>query len=355
MKGKIAILPGDGIGPEVTDSAVRVLETINSKFKHSLSTTVALVGSSAYDKYGEHLPEETIKICEGSDAILFGAVGGTVSDQENPRWKDAEKNVILGLRKKFDLFANLRPLRVWPGTESFSPLKPELISGVDILIVRELVSGIYFGDKKRYERNGEKFAEDNNKYSWSEIERVVRVAFDASEKRKKKLTVVDKANVLETSRLWREVVRSVEKEFPAVAVEFMFVDNAAMQLVRAPASFDVLVTDNMFGDILSDLGGAVVGSLGLVPSASINGKKFGLYEPAHGSAPDIAGKNIANPTAQILSLSMLLRRTFDLNKESDAIETAILTSWKAGEKTQDLSGTLSTSDFTSCVIKRLKA
>ena len=244
---------------------------------------------------------------------------------------------------------------MWAGTEHFSSLKPEIITGMDVLIVRELVSGIYFGEKRRYEKNGEQMAEDTSTYAAGEIERVVRVAFLAASARKNKLTVVDKANVLETSRLWRDVVRSVQKDFPAVALEFMFVDNAAMQLVRNPVAFDVIVTDNMFGDILSDLGGAIVGSLGLLPSASLGGKKFGLYEPSHGSAPDIAGKNIANPTAQILSLSMLLRHTYDLQKEADAIEAAVLAAWNAGEKTKDLGGTLSTEEFTSCVLTHLTA
>src|SRR3989338_9920318 len=292
MKGKIAVLPGDGIGKEITDSAVRVLDTINSRFHHDFKTETALVGSSAYDKYGVHLPEETISICESADAILFGAVGGPVSDQESPRWKDAEKNVILGLRKKFNLFANLRPLKVWQGTESFSPLKPDLVAGMDVLIVRELIAGLYFGPMRRYEVDGEITAEETSRYTWKEIASVVRIAFVAAQKRRKKLTVVDKANVLETSRLWRDVARSIHTEFPDVEMDFMFVDNAAQQLVRSPASFDVIATDNIFADIFSDLGGAVVGSLGLVPSASINDKKFGLYEPAHGSAPDIAGKGI---------------------------------------------------------------
>ena len=355
VKGTIAVLAGDGIGPEIVVSAARVLDAVNKKFGHEIGTEEALVGGDAHDKSGKHLPDETLALCERADAILFGAVGGPVADQESPRWKDAEKNVILGLRKKFDLFANLRPLRVWPGTEHFSSLKPEIITGMDVLIVRELVSGIYFGEKRRYEKNGEQIAEDTSTYAAGEIERVVRVAFLAAAGRKNKLTVVDKANVLETSRLWRDVVRTVQKDFPAVAMEFMFVDNAAMQLVRNPVAFDVIVTDNMFGDILSDLGGAVVGSLGLLPSASLGGKKFGLYEPSHGSAPDIAGQNIANPTAQILSLSMLLRHTYGLQKEADAIEAAILAAWNAGEKTKDLSGNLSTEEFTSCVVKRLNA
>jgi 3-isopropylmalate dehydrogenase len=359
MKGIIATLQGDGIGREIMTSALRVLEAVNTRFGHTFETREGAVGSAAYDASGVHLPPETISICEQSDAILFGAVGGPVADQESPRWKDAEKNVILGLRKKFDLFANLRPLKVWPGTEGFSSLKPEAVRGMDVLIVRELVSGIYFGTHERIDENT---AEDVNRYTKSEIERVVRVAFEAAMTRRKKLTVVDKANVLETSRLWREVANAVKKDFPDVAMEFMFVDNAAMQLVRNPTSFDVIVTENMFGDILSDLGGAIVGSLGLLPSASLSAKggsasggKFGLYEPSHGSAPDIAGKGTANPTAQILSLALLLRYTFDLQKEADAIEAALLSAWTAGEKTADLSGNLSTDEFTSCVVKRLNA
>ena len=360
MKGTIAIVPGDGIGPEICKSAAAVLDVINKRFKHDIKITEAVAGGEAYDRSGEHLPQETLETCERSDAILFGAVGGPVDAQEEPKWKDAEKNVILGLRKKFDLFANLRPLKVWPGTESFSSLKPELIKGMDVLIVRELVSGIYFG---RHERVDANTAEDVNRYSKDEIERVVRVAFDAAASRRKKLTVVDKANVLETSRLWREVANAVKKNFPSVEMEFMFVDNAAMQLVRNPSQFDVIVTDNMFGDILSDLGGAIVGSLGLLPSASLsarggsssggNAKKFGLYEPSHGSAPDIAGKGIANPTAQILSLAMLLRYTFDLRDEADMVDRSVVGCLQAGEKTKDLGGSLSTSDFTACVVRRL--
>ena len=353
MKGTIAVLPGDGIGPEIMSSALRVLDAVNKRYKHEITTKTALVAGPAYDKYGIHLPEESIDICSKADAILFGAVGGPVDDQENPKWKDAEKNVILDLRKKFDLFANLRPLRVFAGAENFSPLKPELVAGMNVLIIRELVSGIYFGPRKRYKENDEEIAEETSRYKWSEIERIVRVAFAAATNRKKKLTVVDKANVLETSRLWREVVRSLEKEYKDVKVDFMFVDNAAQQLVRSPAIFDVIVTDNLFGDILSDLGGAVVGSLGLLPSASLNGKKFGLYEPVHGSAPDIAGKGIANPAAQILSLAMLLRHTFELRKEADAIEKAIRDVLASGDRTRDLGGKLSTEEFTSCVIDKL--
>ena len=354
MKGNIAVVAGDGIGPEICESAVQILDAINKRFNHQITTTKALAGGDAYDKFGKHLPEETIAICEKADAILFGAVGGPVDAQEDSKWKDAEKNVILGLRKHFDLFANLRRLQIWLPTQHLSPLRPELMkNNVDILIVRELVSGIYFGPSRRFQKDDEIIAEDTNRYTWKEIERVIRVAFDAATKRRKKLTVVDKANVLETSRLWREVSEKVRKEFPAITVEYMYVDNAAFQLVKNPAAFDVIVKDNMFGDILSDLGAGVVGSLGLIPSASLNGKKFGLYEPIHGSAPDIAGKSIANPAAQILSLAMLLRHTYELNNEAIAIEHSVLASLQAGEKTKDIGGELTTEGFTTCVIKRI--
>ena len=357
MQKTIAVLAGDGIGPEIMSAAIKVLETINQKFKHQIITRAGLAGGEAYERYGAHLPAETIAICEESQAILFGAVGGPVDAGYNPKWKDVEKNVILGLRKKFDLFANLRPLKTWPAILSASPLKPELLAGVDILILRELVSGIYFGPRRQYERNGEKMAEDVNFYSWGEIERIIRLGFASARLRRQKLTVVDKANVLDTSRLWREVAKKVSADFPDIQLEFMFVDNAAAQLACSPASFDVIVTENMFGDILSDLGGAVVGSIGILPSACLNSRGFGLYEPVHGSAPDIAGQNIANPTAQILSLAMLLRHSFGLNSEAQKIEQTIISVWEQGGKTKDLArpgeNYLSTEEFTRQVCKNI--
>lgn len=357
MQKTIAVLAGDGIGPEIMSAAIKVLEVINQKFNHQIITRAGLAGGEAYERYGAHLPAETIAICEESQAILFGAVGGPVDAGDNPKWKDAEKNVILGLRKKFDLFANFRPLKTWPAILSASPLKPELLADVDILILRELVSGIYFGPRRQYERGGEKVAEDINFYSWSEIERIIRLGFTTARLRRRKLTVVDKANVLDTSRLWREVAKKVSNDFQDIQLEFMFVDNTAAQLVCSPASFDVIATENMFGDILSDLGGAVVGSIGILPSACLNSHKFGLYEPVHGSAPDIAGQNIANPTAQILSLAMLLRHSFGLDSEAITIEQAIISVWEHGGKTKDLArpgeNYLLTEEFTRQVCKNI--
>ncbi|MBU2542889.1 3-isopropylmalate dehydrogenase [Patescibacteria group bacterium] len=336
MKKTIAILAGDGIGPEIINATLVVLERINKCFGHEIIPHVGLVGGDAYDKFGTHLPDETIELCQNSSAILFGAVGGSVNDSNNPRYKNVEKNVILGLRKKFDLFANLRPLKVMPVAIKKSPLKSNIIAGVDVLIVRELVSGIYFGPQRQYESVDGRVAEDTNRYSEMEIERILRVGFESAVRRRKKVTIVDKANVLETSRLWRAVTEIIKKEFSDVSVEYMYIDNAVMQLVSNPTGFDVIITDNMFGDIMSDLGGAVVGSIGLLPSASLNKQGFGMYEPVHGSAPDIAKKNIANPTAQILSLAMMLRYTFRLESEARVIEKAIVDAWIMGKKTKDL-------------------
>ena len=338
MKKTIAILAGDGIGPEIINVTLVVLERINKCFGHEIIPHVGLVGGDAYDKFGTHLPDETIELCQNSSAILFGAVGGPVSDSDNPRYRNVEKNVILALRKKFDLFANLRPLKVMPVAIDKSPLKSNIIAGVDVLIVRELVSGIYFGPQRQYENANGRVAEDTNRYNEMEIERILRVGFEFAIRRRKKVTIVDKANVLETSRLWRTVTEDIKKEYREVEVEYMYIDNAVMQLVSSPTSFDVVVTDNMFGDILSDLGGAVVGSIGLLPSASLNKQGFGMYEPIHGSAPDIAGKNIANPTAQILSLAMMFRHTFGLESEARVIEKAIVDAWIIGKKTKDLVG-----------------
>ncbi|MFH1537037.1 MAG: 3-isopropylmalate dehydrogenase [Patescibacteria group bacterium] len=336
IKTTIAVLAGDGIGSEIMGATLTVLNRVNEHFGHTITPRVGLVGGDAYDRYGVHLPDETIAICQSSAAILFGAVGGPVNEPNDPRYKNVEKNVILALRKRFDLFANLRPLKIVPVAISSSPIKAEIITGMDILIVRELVSGIYFGPQRQYEENGERVAEDVNRYRASEIKRVLRVGFKAASSRRKKVTIVDKANVLETSRLWRSVTEEVRKEFSDIIVDYMYVDNATMQLVRDPANFDVIITENMFGDILSDLGGAVVGSIGLLPSASLNEKRFGLYEPIHGSAPDIAGEKIVNPTAQIFSLAMMFRYTFRLEHEASAIEQAVAAVWASGLKTKDL-------------------
>lgn len=336
MKAHIAVLAGDGIGPEIMRAALLVLDAVNKKFGHEITYTEGLVGGDAYDKYGDPLPSETLQLCEKSDAILFGAVGGPVEEGTSERWRDVEKKVILGLRKHFDLFANLRPLKIWPQTIFSSPLKEDIVRGMDILIIRELVSGIYFGEHKTFERGGETVAHDVNYYAASEIERLVRVGFDAARKRKKQLTLVDKANVLDTSRLWRRITEKINGHYADIAVQYMYIDNAAMQLVRDPSTFDVIMTENMFGDILSDLGGALVGSIGLLPSASLNTSGFGMYEPVHGSAPDIAGKGIANPAAQILSLAMLLRYSFGLADAAADVESAIESVFSQGTTTRDL-------------------
>ncbi len=336
MNARIAVLAGDGIGPEIMKSALQVLDVVNKKFGHQVTYTEGLVGGDAYDQYGEPLPAETMKLCEQSDAILFGAVGGPVAEAHKDKWREIEKRVLLGLRKKFDLFSNLRPIKIWPVSLNASPLKANIIEGVDILIVRELVSGIYYGPRRTYEQGGEMVAEDTNYYASHEIERIMRTAFEAARKRRRKVTLVDKANVLDTSKLWREVATHIHTEYENVDLEFMLVDNAAMQLVARPASFDVLATENMFGDILSDLGGALTGSLGLLPAANINDKGFGMYEPVHGSAPDITGQGIANPTAQILSLGMMLQYSFGLSAEAHAIESALTKAWERGVKTKDI-------------------
>jgi len=332
MQKKIAILSGDGIGPEVMTEAIKVLKKIEKKFQHSFELTEALVGGAAIDGAGKALPEETVKICEGADAILFGSVGGPKWDTLPPNERP-ERGALLPLRKHFDLFANLRPAKIFSALASASPLKPEIIkTGFDLLIVRELTGGIYFGPKSR---EGDQ-ASDLMVYTKAEIERVCRVAFGLAMKRNKHLTSVDKANVLTTSVLWREVVSEVAKDFPTVQLDHLYVDNAAMQLVKNPQQFDVIVTENMFGDILSDEAAQITGSIGMLASASLNSKNFGLFEPAGGSAPDIAGKGIANPIAQILSVALLLRFALNLGVEADAIEQAVEKTLVAGFRTGDI-------------------
>lgn len=328
MQKTICVISGDGIGPEIMAEATKVLDKIGQKFGHQFEYKKALAGGIAYDKYGEHLPKITLDLTSKCDAILFGSIGGPVEDQDKPKWKNCEKNALLALRKHFDLFANLRPSIVFRALKNISILKPETVGeGFDVLIVRELTSGIYFGEHKT-ENN---VATDVMKYSEDEVERIARVAFEAAMKRNKKLTSVDKANVLDCSVLWRGVVDRVSKDYPEVELNHLYVDNAAMQLVKNPKSFDVVVTENMFGDILSDLSSTFAGSLGLLPSASLNEKGFGMYEPSGGSAPDIAGQNIANPIAQILSASMMLKHSFNMVEESKAIDEAVI---KTLEKTR---------------------
>jgi 3-isopropylmalate dehydrogenase len=332
MHKKIALLAGDGIGPEVMAEAVKILKRVEEKFGHSFDLREALVGGAAIDATGNPLPQETLKICEESDAILFGSVGGPKWDALSPDQRP-ERGALLPLRKHFDLFANLRPAKIFPALASASPLRPDIVGqGFDFLIVRELTGGIYFGPKKR-EAN---WASDELVYTRKEIERVVRVAFALAQKRNKKVTSVDKANVLTTSIFWREIVLAVAKEFPEVALEHLYVDNAAMQLIKNPHSFDVIVTENMFGDILSDEAAQITGSIGMLASASLNADNFGLFEPAGGSAPDIAGKGIANPIAQILSVALMLRFAFGLAQEADMIESAVEKTLSEGLRTGDI-------------------
>jgi 3-isopropylmalate dehydrogenase len=329
---QIAVLAGDGIGPEVMQEALKVLDAVSNKFGFAIQTEAALVGGAAIDAHGKALPATTLALCQRSDAILFGSVGGPKWTQLPPA-QQPERASLLPLRKTFDLFCNLRPGKIYPAFADLSPLHPRTSSqGMDILCVRELTGGIYFGEKGR----SETAAFDTQTYSVAEIERIARVAFDAASKRNHKVTSIDKANVLATSVLWREVVERVAKDYPSVTLEHMYIDNAAMQLIRAPKQFDVLLCDNLFGDILSDELAAIAGSLGLLPSASLNGSNFGLYEPAGGSAPDIAGLGIANPVAQILSAALLLRFSCGEEAAARAIEAAVEQTLADGIVTRDI-------------------
>ncbi|MDR1349552.1 MAG: 3-isopropylmalate dehydrogenase [Zoogloeaceae bacterium] len=331
MTKKICVLPGDGIGPEITAQAVRVLAALKLDFE--LET--ALLGGAAVDAAGDPYPEATRKLAEEADAVLLGAVGGPKWDTL-PREQRPEKG-LLGIREHLNLFANLRPAVLYPELANASTLKPEVVSGLDILIVRELTGDIYFGQPRGIEqRNGERFGFNTMRYTESEIRRIGRVAFAAAGKRNKKLCSVDKMNVLETTQLWRDVMNELAPEYPDVTLSHMLVDNAAMQLVRAPRQFDVLVTGNMFGDILSDEASMLTGSIGMLPSASLDINNKGLYEPSHGSAPDIAGRNAANPLATILSVAMLLRYTFNLEAEAQAVENAVKKVLAEGCRTGDI-------------------
>lgn len=337
MEFNIALLKGDGIGPEIVDSAVDVLEAVGEKYHHTFHFTPYLIGGAALDACGEPLPQETVDGCLASDSVLLGAVGG-------PKWdtlpgdKRPEK-ALLGIRAALGLFTNLRPAKLYPALSSASPLRHDLIKdGFDIMIVRELTGGIYFGDRGyRQGKYGEE-AYDTECYSPMEIERIARVAFETAMKRNKKVSSVDKANVLESSRLWRKIVHEVAAEYPEVECNDVLVDNCAMQIVRNPGQFDVIVTSNMFGDILSDEASQVTGSIGMLASASLNEGTRGMYEPIHGSAPDIAGQDIANPLATILSAAMMLRYSFNLTKEADAIEAAVNKFLDDGLRTVDIQG-----------------
>lgn len=332
---KIAVLPGDGIGLEIVPEAVKALKVIGEKFGHEFLFTEALVGGAAYDATGHPLPESTLQLCRDSDAVLLGAIGGPKWDKL-PVHLRPEVGALLPLRKELGLYANLRPCMLFPGLLHASTLKEEVISGVDLIVIRELTGGLYFGEKSREKTaDGGIKATDILSYSTYEIERIVRFAYGVARKRHKKLCSVDKANVIETSRLWRETVNELAKEYPDVETTHMYVDNCSMQLIRNPKQFDVIVTENMFGDILTDEASMLTGSIGMLPSASIGGQ-VGLYEPSHGSAPDIAGQNKANPLATILSAAMLLRYSFNLEVEAALIEAAVHRVMADGYRTPDL-------------------
>ena len=332
---KIAVLAGDGIGPEITAQAVRVLEVL-ARDGLDVQTESALVGGAAVDATGDPLPEETLRVCESARAILFGAVGGPAYDKL-PRPQRPEQG-LLRLRKHFDLFANLRPAMVYPELAEASPLKADIVAGLDILIMRELTGDIYFGQPRGIRTNeaGEREGFDTMRYSESEIRRIAQRGFEAARRRQRRLCSVDKANVLETTQLWRDVVTEVGKDNPDVELSHMYVDNAAMQLIRQPRQFDVIVTGNMFGDILSDAASMLTGSIGMLPSASLNASGFGMYEPIHGSAPDIAGTNKANPLATILSLAMLLRYSLDEEAAARRVEAAVRKVLADGVRTADI-------------------
>ena len=332
---KIAVLAGDGIGPEITAQAVRVLEVL-ARDGLDVQTESALVGGAAVDATGDPLPEETLRVCESARAILFGAVGGPAYDSL-PRLQRPEQG-LLRLRKHFDLFANLRPAMVYPELAEASPLKADIVAGLDILIMRELTGDIYFGQPRGIRTNeaGEREGFDTMRYSESEIRRIAQRGFEAARRRQRRLCSVDKANVLETTQLWRDVVTEVGKDYPDVELSHMYVDNAAMQLIRQPRQFDVIVTGNMFGDILSDAASMLTGSIGMLPSASLNASGFGMYEPIHGSAPDIAGTNKANPLATILSLAMLLRYSLDEEAAARRVEAAVRKVLADGVRTADI-------------------
>ncbi len=335
---KIAVLPGDGIGPEVMREALKVLSAVQEKYKLKFDYTHALVGGAAWEEYQCHLPEDTLQICRESDAILFGSVGGPVREQNTAKWRGVEVNSLLGLRKAFELYANLRPARLYSSLAYASPLRANIAEkGFDILVVRELTGGIYFGQPKGREGEGDKeYAFDTMVYARHEIARIARVAFEIARKRRKKVTSIDKANVLTTMVFWREVVEETAQDYPDVEYEPMYVDNAAMQLTRNPQQFDVMLCGNLFGDILSDEAAALTGSLGMLPSASIADGSFGMYEPGGGSAPDIAGKGVANPIAQILSAAMMLRYSFNMTDAANDIENAVEAVLDDGYRTGDI-------------------
>ena len=348
MKKKIAVLPGDGIGPEIVEQAIKVLNAVGEKYNVDFEYTRALVGAHAIDETGNPLPDETLGICMASDAILFGAIGDPKYDND-PNAKVRPEQGLLKLRKELGLYGNIRPVVTYGALIHMSPLKEDRIKGADFVVYRELTGGIYFGEKTRSE-DGQS-ASDGCIYSVPEIERISRLAFEAAKVRRKKLTLVDKANVLETSRLWRDTVRKMGEQYPEIELDYMFVDNAAMQIIQWPSQFDVILTENMFGDIISDEASVITGSLGLLPSASV-GDKTALFEPIHGSYPQAAGKNIANPVATILSAAMLLD-ALEMNEAASSVRRIVEKSLNDGHTTADLneSDALSTSEVGDLIAK----
>ncbi|HRE48262.1 MAG TPA: 3-isopropylmalate dehydrogenase [Aggregatilineales bacterium] len=353
MRANITVLAGDGIGPEVTNAAVTLLKEIAHRKGHAFTFQEALFGGCAIDAMGDPFPPETVSACENAAAVLLGAVGG-------PRWSSPSAKVrpeqgLLRLRKHFGLFANLRPVRAYPALAQFAPLRADLLEGVDILFVRELTGGIYFGVRQEEGDSGSAF--DTLEYSVDEVERVAHVAFRAAGRRRGKLTSVDKANILATSRLWQRAVTRLSADYPEVTLDHMLVDAFAMQMLRTPNRYDVVVTENMFGDILTDESAVLAGSLGMLPSASLGAGTFGVYEPIHGSAPDIAGQGIANPTGTILSAAMLLRFSLNLEDEAQMLEAAVDRAIQAGARTKDIAGAgekaFSTTEFTEAVLAAL--
>jgi len=355
---KILILPGDGIGVEIVAQALKVIDSLNVNHSMDMSLINGLIGGTAYDETGSPLPDETIKIAKECDSILLGAVGG-------PKWEKLERDLrpergLLGIRSELELFSNLRPAILYPQLASASSLKNEIVSGLDLMIVRELVGGIYFGQPRGVEnRDGERFGINSATYYESEISRIGHSAFQIAQKRGKRLCSVDKANVLEVCELWREVMEEVSKEYPDVTLSHLYVDNAAMQLVRDPKQFDVIVTSNLFGDVLSDCAAMLTGSIGMLPSASLDKNNFGMYEPIHGSAPDIAGKDVANPLATILSVSMMLRYSLNQGELADKIDFAVSDVLDQGFRTRDIAGDsnklVGTEEMGDLVVKALES
>lgn len=359
MEYNIAVVKGDGIGPEIVNEAIKVLNCIGERFSHKFNYTEVLAGGCSIDEYGIPLTQDTINICKKADAVLLGAVGGD-------KWDSVDSNIrpekaLLGLRSELGLFANIRPATMYNALKESCPIKDEIIkNGFDLVVCRELTGDVYFGNHNRKQSdNGYGIVGcDDMNYSEYEVKRIAKVAFDMARVRNKKVTSVDKANVLETSRVWRETVNEVAKDYPDITLEHMYVDNAAMQLIKNPGQFDVILTGNLFGDILSDEASMITGSIGMLPSASLNESKKGMYEPIHGSAPDIAGKNIANPIATILSVAMMLRYSFDLQKEADCIENAVNAVLNDGKRTLDIAidknNYLTTVQMGDCICQKIK-